>query len=146
MIASLLALLLLLAQETSRLELVAASGQVFPLRVKVADEPSEWSLGLTHRTELEPDAGMLFVFPTDVEYSFWMQNTHLPLSIAFIAADGRILGLTDMQPRTTDLHPPPGPYRYALEVNHGLFARNGIAVGDRIRLWVSRTRLALIHR
>lgn len=146
MTVPLLALLLLLAQETSRLELVAASGQVVPLRVEVADEPAEWSLGLMHRTELETDAGMLFVFATDVEHSFWMQNTHIPLSIAFIAADGRILGLRDMQPRTTDLHPPPGPYRYALEVNQGFFTRNGIAVGDRVQLWVSRTRLALIHR
>src|SRR5437870_10989922 len=105
----------------SRVDLVGVDGVSASVRVEVADEPAEWERGLMFRTELAEDAGMLFVFPGDVDYAFWMQNTLIPLSIAFIAADGRIVDLQDMQPRSTELHVPAARYRYALEVNQGYF-------------------------
>jgi len=123
-----------LALPLSRVELVGAGGATASLRVEVADEPAEWARGLMFRTELAEDDGMLFAFPTDVGYPFWMQNTPLPLSIAFIAADGRILEIQDMQPQTTDFHTPAQRYRSALEVNQGYFARNGVKPGDRAEL------------
>ncbi len=75
---------------------------------------------------------MLFVFPNDSRTEFWMRGTTIPLSIAFIQADGRIVDLQDMQPLTDDRHAPPSPIRYALEANQGYFAAHGIATGDTV--------------
>jgi hypothetical protein len=79
---------------------------------------------------------MLFVYPDERVLSFWMKNTLIPLSIAFIASDGRIVDLQDMKPLDDD---PPHyvsaePARYALEVNKGYFEKHGIKVGDRADL------------
>ena len=73
---------------------------------------------------------MLFVFSSDQQAAFWMKDTFIPLSIAFIAADGRILEIQDMQPLSTDLHRPPSAYRYALEVNQGFL--KSVKAGDRV--------------
>jgi hypothetical protein len=108
-----------------------ADGQTRDMRVEVADDDQSRARGLMFRPTMPEDAGMIFLFPADSTGPFWMQNTLLPLSIAFIAADGRIVDIQDMQPLTTDLHPPGAPYRSALEVNQGYFARAGIKVGDR---------------
>jgi uncharacterized membrane protein (UPF0127 family) len=102
------------------------------LTVEIAGTPEERSRGLMFRDELAEDAGMLFVFEEDSEAGFWMLDTTIPLSIAFITADGTILDLQDMQPLMEERTRPPGPYRYALEVNQGWFWRNGYAVGDRV--------------
>jgi uncharacterized membrane protein (UPF0127 family) len=80
------------------------------------------------------DVGMLFVFPADTDGPFWMKDTLIPLSIAFIAADGTIVNVQDMQPQSTDLHSPGARYRYALEVNQGYFARAGVKPGDKVAL------------
>jgi uncharacterized membrane protein (UPF0127 family) len=130
-----------------RVDLVSADGHVSTVRVEVADEPGLWERGLMFRSEMAEDAGMVFVFPNDVTFGFWMQNTPLPLSIAWIAADGRIVDIQDMQPQSTDVHSPPAPYRFALEVNQGYFARHGVQTGDRmLALWETRARLLLIDR
>jgi uncharacterized protein len=138
--------LALLAQPVSRVSLVGADGTATIVRVEIADEPFEWSRGLMLRPALAEDAGLLFVFPGDVDYPFWMRDTPIPLSIAFIAADGQIVDLQDMAPGSTDLHVPAAPYRYALEVNQGYFARHGLTVGDRALLFDTRSRLVLIDR
>ncbi len=75
---------------------------------------------------------MLFVFPSEGQAAFWMKDTSIPLSIAFIAADGRILETRDMQPLSEELHRPTQPYMYALEVNQGFFRQNGVNAGDRV--------------
>jgi hypothetical protein len=75
---------------------------------------------------------MLFVFPAAQRQSFWMKNTPLPLSIAFVDAKGTILNIRDMMPFTTDGHPSDGEALYALEMNRGWFAQRGIKAGDRI--------------
>jgi hypothetical protein len=88
------------------------------------------------RTELAQDAGMLFVFGWERNLSFWMRNTLIPLSIAYIAADGRIVDIQDMEP--LDDEPPPyasaEPAKYALEVNQGFFAERGVEVGDTVEI------------
>lgn len=100
------------------------------LTVEIADEPAERARGLMFRDELADDAGMLFVFPGDTQVGFWMKDTTIPLSIAFIAADGTIVDVQDMQPLVKELTRAPGPYRYALEVNQGWFPRHGYGVAD----------------
>lgn len=97
-------------------------------RVEVADTPREREQGLKGRTYLPADGGMLFVFERPGRTCFWMRDTPLPLSIAFIDAAGRIVGLADMRPRTETLHCPGGNARYALEVRQGEFERRGIAL------------------
>ena len=100
----------------------------------MAAGPAERARGLMQRPTMAEDAGMLFVFPADTDGPFWMKDTLIPLSIAFIAADGTIVNVQDMQPQTTDLHAPGARYRYALEVNQGYFARAGVKTGDRVEL------------
>jgi uncharacterized membrane protein (UPF0127 family) len=86
------------------------------------------------RTELDENAGMLFVFDREAPRSFWMRNTLIPLSIAYIASDGRIVDIQDMQPLDEAPHPSAAPAQYALEVNQGFFEDNGVEVGDRAQL------------
>jgi uncharacterized protein len=105
--------------------------------VEVADDDAERERGLMERTELDPDAGMIFVYPNNVTGGFWMKNTLIPLSIAFYAGDGRIVKILDMEPCREDpcpLYDPGVPYRGALEVNQGAFDRWNVAEGDRVRL------------
>lgn len=100
---------------------------------EVADTPQSRERGLMQREHLCADCGMLFIFEKTDKYSFWMKNTPLPLSIAFIAADGAIINIEEMQPSTTDIHSAKGEALYALEMHSGWFARNGIKPGDRVR-------------
>lgn len=104
---------------------------VATLSVEVSDSPSETSKGLMNRDSLGENSGMLFDFQTDTDMAFYMKDTEIPLSIAFINAGGEVLAIEDMEP--FDLTPvvPPGPYRYAIEVNQGWFERNGIKPGYR---------------
>ncbi len=74
---------------------------------------------------------MLFVFPSDTSAAFWMKDTLIPLSIAFVKADGTIVHIEDMEPRTETNHHSTEPYRYAIEANVGWFAARGISVGDK---------------
>ncbi len=119
---------------TGHVELVTAGGGNYPLAVELADTAAERSRGLMFRQSLEADAGMLFLFPGDAQGGFWMQNTYVPLSIAFIDADGRIVDLLDMMPLTLTINTPRAPYRWALEVNQGWFGSHGVAPGDAVRL------------
>ncbi len=101
-------------------------------RVEVADTPRERGRGLMGRTHVPADGGMLFVFERPGRPCFWMRDTPLPLSIAFIDATGRIASLADMQPRTDTLHCPGTDVRYALEVRQGEFQRRGISPRARV--------------
>jgi uncharacterized membrane protein (UPF0127 family) len=113
-----------------------STGEV-SVEVEIADDDAERARGLMERTELDPDTGMVFVYPNDVRGAFWMKNTLIPLSIAFYAADGRILKILDMEPCRKDpcrLYDPGVSYRGALEVNQGAFDRWNVREGDRVRL------------
>jgi hypothetical protein len=103
------------------------------LRVEVAASEEEKRTGLMFRRNLGENNGMLFVYENDSRWAMWMKNTYLPLSVAFIDRDGRIINIEDMQPLTEDAHQAAGPAKYALEVNQGWFAKRGIGKGDRIQ-------------
>ncbi len=121
---------------TVTLAIRTSGGEEVKVRAEVADERAERQTGLMGRTELAPDAGMLFVFGRERDLSFWMRNTLIPLSIAYISADGRIVDIQDMEP--LDDEPPSyasaEPAKYALEVNQGFFAERGVEAGDRVEI------------
>ncbi len=139
-------LLVVLASGILTLAACAASEGNPPLRTErlsigpaevtaeIARTPRERELGLMFRKELADGKGMLFVFDADERLSFWMKNTLVPLSIAYISSDGTIREILDMEPRS--LAPVPSQYsvRYALEVPQGWFSRAGVRVGDRVIL------------
>jgi uncharacterized membrane protein (UPF0127 family) len=102
------------------------------LTAEVATTPAQRQTGLMNRFSLKPDHGMLFVFEQAEPLSFWMRNTYIALSIAFISADGTILNVEDMQPQTDDPHWSKGAARYALEMKKGWFAERGIVAGNRV--------------
>ncbi|HXX35761.1 MAG TPA: DUF192 domain-containing protein [Thermodesulfobacteriota bacterium] len=101
--------------------------------VEVAKTPEERNHGLMGRKHLGKDEGMLFIFETEDYHGFWMKDTVIPLSIAFIDKDGRIVSMTDMSPRTLDSHLPTAPVLYALEMNKGWFSSHRIKTGDVVR-------------
>lgn len=102
------------------------------LTAEVATTPEERAKGLMNRFSLRPDNGMLFVFERPEPLSFWMKNTFIPLSIAFLDAQGRILNIEDMAPQTATTHWSKAPGLYALEMRKGWFAERGIKAGDRV--------------
>jgi uncharacterized membrane protein (UPF0127 family) len=104
------------------------------LQVEIADDPGERSVGLMNRESMPEDHGMLFTWPSDSTSGFWMHNTLIPLSIAFIAADGTVLHIEDMAPQTDDLHHSPQPYRYAIEANQGWYEEHGVEVGEKAEI------------
>ncbi|MGB0638609.1 MAG: DUF192 domain-containing protein [Myxococcota bacterium] len=99
---------------------------------EVADTPVARRVGLMGRASLAPDTGMLFVFPQESERSFWMKNTPLPLSIAYMDAKGRIVHMADMTPLSTDPVPSKLPALYALEMTQGWFKEHGVMVGQTV--------------
>jgi uncharacterized membrane protein (UPF0127 family) len=99
---------------------------------EVASTPADRATGLMHRFSLQPDHGMLFVFERTERLAFWMKNTYVPLSIAFIDERGRIVGIEDMAPQSEQTHWSNAPARYALEMRKGWFAERGIKPGDRV--------------
>ena len=113
---------------------IDASGGKVEVRVEVADDLAEQAKGLMYRTTLGENRGMLFVYPDERELSFWMKDTLIPLSIAFIDSERRIIDIQDMKP--LDDEPPhyvsAEPAQYALEVNQGFFEKGGVKVGDRV--------------
>jgi len=105
-----------------------------PLSVELAVTPEERARGLMYRESLADDRGMLFVFEYSGRWGFWMKNTLIPLSIAFLDHEGNVVNIEDMQPHDTTVTMPKGEILYALEVNLGWFARHGIRPGSRIAL------------
>lgn len=101
--------------------------------VEVAATPSARRRGLMYRESLPDDRGMLFIFPKEELLSFWMKDTHIPLSIAFAREDGTIVRIADLEPRSERAISSRSPARYALEMNRGWFARHGVLEGDAIR-------------
>ena len=114
----------------------ASGGKEVEVRVEIADSLSEQARGLMYRKSLGEDRGMLFVYRREQPLSFWMKNTRIPLSIAYIDSKGRITDILDMKP--LDDQPPhytsSEPVQYALEVNQGFFDEHGVKVGDHAEL------------
>ena len=120
--------------EANIITITATNEERSEVEVEIADDIAEQRRGLMERTELAENAGMLFVFDREEPRSFWMRNTLIPLSIAYIASDGRIVDIQDMQPLDETSHPSAEPAQYALEVNQGFFAERGIEVGNLVEI------------
>ncbi|WP_322994748.1 DUF192 domain-containing protein [Castellaniella sp.] len=129
-LAAIASLLTALAWAQPSLPHIAIQAGSHPLQVELADTPETLSQGLMHRTHLPDDHGMLFVFEQAEIRCFWMKNTLIPLSIAFINDQGRIISIQDMQPKNLATHCSPSAVSAALEMNQGWFQRSGIQIGD----------------
>lgn len=100
------------------------------LTVEIASTPATRETGLMNRFSLQQDHGMLFVFEAPQPLAFWMKNTYVPLSVAFVDQAGRILNIEDMRPQDESTHGSKGPALYAIEMRQGWFAAKGIGAGD----------------
>ncbi len=122
------------AQGLPQLNLPRAKLQVglHLIDVQLALTPEQREIGLMHRREMPRHEGMLFVFQDKSRQCFWMKNTLLPLTAAFLDDDGTIVNLADMAPQTTEPHCSARPVRYVLEVNRGWFNKARVKAGERI--------------
>ncbi len=103
------------------------------IKAELAVTAQQQATGMMWRTEMNGNEGMLFVNQDDQIRCFWMKNTLIPLSIAYLAADGTIISLADMQPRSEQSHCSARPARFALEMSQGWFAKRGIQAGFKLR-------------
>lgn len=104
------------------------------ITVELARTTQEHGLGLMYRHSLPENHGMLFIFPEEEHLSFWMKNTYIPLSIAFISTEGIITQIEPMEPLSVNSHDSKEKVRYALEMLEGWFERHNVKVGDRMEL------------
>jgi len=111
---------------------VALSAGMHRIDAQVAQTTEERTIGLMFRKEMPQHEGMLFIFEQPSIQCFWMKNTLLPLTAAFVADDGTIVNLADMKPLVTDSHCSSKPVRYVLEMNQGWFAKKGIKPGAKL--------------
>lgn len=111
---------------------VKLSAGMHLIDAQVAATPQQRSTGLMFRRDMPQSAGMLFVFEQATVQCFWMKNTILPLTTAFVANDGTIVNLADMKPHTTDSHCSKEPVRFVLEMNQGWFRKKGIKTGFKL--------------
>ncbi|CAN5909992.1 hypothetical protein BH23ACT11_BH23ACT11_12570 [soil metagenome] len=121
----------------------ASSGEEAKVRVEIADDIFERARGLMYRTDLGQNRGMLFIYDDETVHKFWMKNTLIPLSVAFMNSNGRIVDIQKMEPVGREQAVPDeklpryvsaAPARYALEVNQGFFDERGVEVGDTAEL------------
>ena len=121
------------AQVPQDLPTIKLGAGIHNIRAQVAQTDEQRTTGLMHRPTMPHNDGMLFVFPVATQQCFWMKNTLLPLSAAFIADDGTVVNIEDMKPQTLDSHCSKKPVRFVLEMNQGWFAKRGIKAGSRLR-------------
>jgi uncharacterized membrane protein (UPF0127 family) len=105
---------------------------MFNIQAELALTPQQREIGLMNRTDLGPYQGMLFVFDAPAKQCFWMKNTLLPLSVAFVGNDGTIVNIDEMKPQTLDPHCSAAPVRFVLEMNQGWFAKRGLKAGSKL--------------
>lgn len=111
---------------------VTLGAGMYRIDAQVAQTPDQRMIGLMYRRQMPQYEGMLFVFDEPTQQCFWMKNTLIPLTAAFIADDGTIVNLADMKPQTETPHCSTQPVRYVLEMNQGWFARRAIKAGSRL--------------
>ena len=133
-LAALLSPLCASAQETPQMNLqrIKLSAGMHLIDTQVALTPEQRQIGLMFRKEMPQHEGMIFVFEQVAQQCFWMKNTLLPLTAAFVADDGTIVNMVDMKPQTLDSHCSSQPVRYVLEMNKGWFAKKGIKAGSKL--------------
>jgi uncharacterized membrane protein (UPF0127 family) len=115
-----------------RLRTIDLQAGIHIIKAELAITPEQQATGMMFRKEMGTNEGMLFVNEEPGLRCFWMRNTLIPLSIAFIADDGRIVNIADMEPRSEKSHCSAQPVRYALEMNLGWFAKRGLKAGSRL--------------
>ena len=121
------------AQQTpTEFRVIPLSAGIHVIQAEVAGAPAERERGLMYRKQLGPNQGMVFLFDEPARQCMWMRNTLIPLSVAFIDNDGRVINVEEMAAETDDSHCAGRPARYALEMNKGWFAKHGITVGARV--------------
>ena len=122
------------AQNSPQMDLqhIKLSIGMYLIDTQIAATPEQRSIGLMHRKDMPQAEGMLFIFEQAAVQCFWMKNTILPLTAAFVADDGTIVNLADMKPQTTDSHCSTQPVRYVLEMNQGWFGKKGIKAGFKL--------------
>lgn len=128
------------ADQQPQLELprLTLSAGMHLIQVQLAATPEQRSTGLMFRTDMPANEGMLFVFDQASPQCFWMKNTLIPLTAAFLADDGTLVNLVDMKPQSLDSHCSAAPVRYVLEMNQGWFAKRGIKAGYKLKASVFR--------
>jgi hypothetical protein len=119
-------------QPQTQLQRTKISAGMYQIDAQVAQTPQQREIGLMFRKEMPQVEGMIFVFEQPATRCFWMRNTLLPLTAAFVADDGRIVNLADMKPQTDDSHCSEEPVRYVLEMNQGWFAKKNITKGAKL--------------
>ena len=121
-------------QAQPKVVLATKAGRELVFQVEVADTPAKRELGLQYRRDLAPDHGMIFLFPSEAQQSFWMKNTPIPLDMIFIGKDRRIVGIVEQAaPFSLDPRSVAAASQYVLEINGGLSRRYGLKVGDSVR-------------
>jgi len=128
--AALLSSGLALAQYNVGLKTLELKTGIYRIQAEIADSSETRQTGLMNRTSMPINSGMLFVFEEKAGHCFWMFSTKIPLSIAFIADDGKILNIEEMQSGSTNNHCPKAPVRFALEMNQRWFSDRVIAPGS----------------
>lgn len=121
------------AQQNIDLPIIELKAGIYRIQAELADTPKAREVGLMNRTSMATNAGMLFIFEQKAGHCFWMNNTKIPLSIAFIADDGKIVNIEEMQANTTNNHCPKAAVRYALEMNKQWFSERVIVPGTVIQ-------------
>ena len=123
-----------LAQDAPQTNLprVKLTASMHIIDAQVAQTTDQRTIGLMFRKDMPQHEGMLFIFEQASGLCFWMKNTLLPLTAAFVADDGTIVNLADMKPQTTDSHCASKPVRYVLEMNQGWFAKRGFKAGSKL--------------
>jgi uncharacterized membrane protein (UPF0127 family) len=121
------------AQQNVGLSTIELKTGIYRIQAELADTPKAREVGLMNRTSMPTNSGMLFVFEQKAGHCFWMNNTKIPLSIAFIADDGKIVNIEEMQAETTNNHCPKAAVRYALEMNKQWFSERVIVPGTVIQ-------------
>ncbi|MEY3390671.1 MAG: hypothetical protein RL350_932 [Pseudomonadota bacterium] len=117
------------AAQGPSLPIIELKAGMYRIEAELADTRAARQTGLMYRTFMPTNTGMLFVFPEKAIHCFWMRNTKLPLTIAFIDDDGKIVNLSDMEPETQNNHCPRGPVRFALEMNQKWFTQRALGPG-----------------
>lgn len=120
-------------QPQMHLQRTALTAGIHRMEVQIAATPEQRMIGLMYRESMPENEGMLFVFAEPSKQCFWMKNTDLPLSAAFIQDDGTIVNIEDMKPQTTDSHCSLRPVRFVLEMNKGWFAKKGLGRGSKLQ-------------
>ncbi|MEO8310960.1 MAG: DUF192 domain-containing protein [Caldimonas sp.] len=116
-----------------KLALVRLNAGIHNINAELASTPQQREIGLMFRTAMPTSDGMLFVFERPAQQCFWMRNTLIPLSVAFLGDDGSVVNIDDMKAQTLDAHCSAKPVRFVLEMNQGWFAKRGIKPGSKLR-------------